>query len=146
MSRNSNPYYLMSTYIEPLLTFYFASIIYRIYRKAKYSLEPIHMFVLNILVDMVAQAGVKTFENGYNFVTPDCELRPCKFIYLLQYFTVFSFHNDVILEQVDGFLALYWNVKYKTKVTMRRPWRVGLERRVQTSRRRADQNGDIRTH
>ena len=120
VTKSSSPYYLMSTYIEPLLTVYFASIIYRIYRKAKYNLEPIHMFVLNILVDMVAQAGVKTFENGYSYVTPDCQLRPCKFIYLLQYFSVFSFHNDVILEQVDGFLALYWNVKYKTKVTMRR--------------------------
>ena len=120
VSKSSSPYYLMSTYIEPLLTVYFASIIYRIYRKARYNLEPIHMFVLNILVDMVAQAGVKTFENGYDFVTPDCQQRRCTFIYLLQYFCVFSFYSDVILEQVDGFLALYWNVKYKTKVTMSR--------------------------
>ena len=118
VSGRVSPYYLMSTYIEPLLTFYFATIIYRIWKKAKYNLEPIHLFVLNILVDFVAQSGIKTLENGFDLITPDCDIQPCKFIYLLHYFTIFSFHNDVILEQVDGFLALYLNVKYKSKVTI----------------------------
>ena len=44
-----------SDYIEPLLTIYFAFFIFKIYRRARYNLEPIHLFSLNILLDFATQ-------------------------------------------------------------------------------------------
>ena len=47
-----------SDYIEPLLTIYFAFFIFKIYRRARYNLEPIHLFSLNILLDFATQVVV----------------------------------------------------------------------------------------
>ena len=112
--------YKLSNYIEPILTLYFACFIIKIYKKARYNLEPIHILALNIFSDLVAQSGVKSVENAFFIVTSSCETFFCKFSYLLQYFCLFSFYSDIILEQADGFLAIYWNVKYKTRVTCTR--------------------------
>ena len=114
------PKHKLSNYIEPILTLYFACFIIKIYKKARYNLEPIHILALNIFSDLVAQSGVKSVENGFFIVTASCETFFCKLSYLLQYFCLFSFYNDIILEQADGFLAIYWNVKYKTRVTCTR--------------------------
>ena len=50
---------LPSDYIEPLLTIYFAFFIFKIYRRARYNLEPIHLFSLNILLDFATQVVVE---------------------------------------------------------------------------------------
>ena len=38
-----------------MLTIYFAFFIFKIYRRARYNLEPIHLFSLNILLDFATQ-------------------------------------------------------------------------------------------
>ena len=43
---------------------------------------------------------MKSAENGFHLVTPACEGGYCRLTYLLHYFSILSFHLDLILEQV----------------------------------------------
>ena len=45
---------------------------------------------------------MKSAENGFHLVTPACEGGYCRLTYLLHYFSILSFHLDLILEQVGS--------------------------------------------
>ena len=112
-----DPSVTMGFYIEPMIGCYYGYFIERIFMKHRYNLEPVHLIVINILVDIALYHGAKTFENFFFLLMPDSHLIFCKFTFATQYFASFCFYCDIIIEQIDGALGLYWNVKYKTRVT-----------------------------
>ena len=109
--------FAMNTYIEPLVGFYYLFFIEKIFRKHRYSLEPVHLLVINIMMDVCLDSFAKSVENILFIFIPESRISFCKYTYFFRYYCAFCFYTDLILEQVDRFLALFWNVKYKTRVT-----------------------------
>ena len=93
----------------------YAGVIQKIYSKYKHSLEPIHVFELNNLSNwaLMAVSNILTALDIY-FLDSDIF---CPIVHFFLYFIRFSFYFGIILTQIDRFLALYWNVKYKSRVT-----------------------------
>ena len=93
----------------------YAGVIQRIYSKYKHSLEPIHVFELNNLSNWSLMA-VSNILTTFDIFFLDSDVF-CPIVHFFLYFIRFSFYVGIILTQIDRFLALYWNVKYKSRVT-----------------------------
>ena len=86
-----------------------------IYRTHRYSLEPIHIFELNILASaalLIINNSIFGFDRLFE---PDHYF--CAIGHFFGVFNTFSFYIGIISSQADRFLALYWNVSYKGRVT-----------------------------
>ena len=86
-----------------------------IYRTHRYSLEPIHIFELNIL----ASAALLIINNsifGFDILF-ESDHYFCAVGHFCGVYNTFSFYIGIISSQVDRFLGLYWNVSYKGRVT-----------------------------
>ena len=86
-----------------------------IYRTHRYTLEPIHIFELNIL----ASAALLIINNSLYGFDPlfESDHYFCGIVHFFGVYNTFSFYIGIISSQVDRFLALYWNVSYKGRVT-----------------------------
>ena len=93
----------------------YAGVIQRIYSKNKHSLEPIHVFELNNLSNWALMAVVNIL-TLFDVFFYDSDIF-CPIIHFGQNYIRFSFYVGIILTQIDRFLALYLNVKYKSRVT-----------------------------
>ena len=94
---------------------YFA-IIWYLYNKYKDRMEPVHILEINKLVDQVNTMvflallhllGGKLGEESWL----------CKMINIFLFASIWSYYLGFLLTQVDRFLALYWNISYKERVT-----------------------------
>ena len=101
----------------------------KIYSKYKYSLEPIHIYELNNLTNWAllamfnALTALDIFFDESDFF--------CPIIHFGLYYVVFSFYLGILITQADRFLALYWNVKYTSRVTKEKAVRtVGISKVV----------------
>ena len=101
----------------------------KIYSKYKYSLEPIHIYELNnltnwaLLAMLNALTALDIFFDESDFF--------CPIIHFGLYYVVFSFYLGILITQADRFLALYWSVKYTTRVTKQKAFRtVGISKAV----------------
>ena len=91
--------------------------IVKYYRKTKYNMEPVHVFQLNFM-------SVSTFLVFSPFIVAVIKLfgaGNCFGGYCPNYFYGFfaetCFNIDIVLMQIDRFLALYWDLLYKDRVT-----------------------------
>ena len=86
-----------------------------IYKTHRYSLEPIHIFELNIL----ASAALFIINNSIFGFDPlfESDHYFCAIGHFLGVYNTFSLYIGIISSQLDRFLALYWNVSYKGRVT-----------------------------
>ena len=116
-STDSDSSVTMGFYIEPMIGCYYGYFIERIFMKHRYNLEPVHLIVINILVDIALYHGAMAFENFFFLLIPHTHMIFCKVTFFFKYLAGFCFYADIITEQIDGALGLYWNVKYKTRVT-----------------------------
>ena len=89
-------------------------ILYRIYMKNKYSLEPLHIYLLNYVAGYTLRLafGVMRAAGKHEFF--DQEYCPYYFFGL---FTITFYNIDIMLMQIDRFLAIYWNSAYKSRIT-----------------------------
>ena len=86
-----------------------------IFKTHRYSFEPLHIFELNIL----ASAALLLINNSLFGFDPhiDSDHFYCGVVHFLGLYNKFSFYFGIISSQLDRFLALYWNVSYKGRVT-----------------------------
>jgi hypothetical protein len=86
---------------------------YIIYMKNKENLEPMHIFQLNLLMVCALRSSFPLMEiTRYGMDNTDS----C-WHYFFGLFCLICFNTDLLLEQLDRFLAVYWNVKYKGRIT-----------------------------
>ena len=86
---------------------------YKIYMKHKTNMEPIHVFQINFMslsIWLLFFQCIKIIHELSNFN------ESCLF-YIFGFFGHFSWNSDVVLMQIDRFLAIYWNIRYKSRVT-----------------------------
>ena len=86
-----------------------------IFKTHRYSLEPVHIFELNIL----ASAALLIINNSLFGFDPffDADDYYCGFVHFFGVYNAVSLYIGIIFSQVDRLLALYWNVSYKGRVT-----------------------------
>ena len=85
--------------------------------KHKHHLEPNHIYELSILSDFLAiftTVFLQQIERKYQSWAPYCVL-----VNFVRISARLSLNADISASQVDRFLALYWNVEYKARVTAR---------------------------
>ena len=102
----------------------YISAIYKIYQKNKFFLEPIHIFELNILADMMVAMATRCltiYDIHFDKTSFICPLNHWLVIY-----TFYISYTDVIIAQIDRFLSLYWNLSYKAKVNTSRAMNVNI--------------------
>ena len=90
-------------------------VIKRIYNKHSHSMEPLHVYELNNLCNWALLALFNIF-TVFDVFFDKSELF-CSIVHFGLYYVIFSFYVGIIITQIDRFLALYWNVKYTTRVT-----------------------------
>ena len=97
------------------LAFLYLVVTGNIWKIHRYSLEPIHIFELNIL----ASAALLFINNSLFGFDPHFHSINfyCGVVHFLDLYNKFSFYIGIISSQLDRFLALYWNVSYKGRVT-----------------------------
>ena len=98
----------------PLAVLYLV-VMANIYRTHRYSLEPIHIFELNILASaalFIINNSIFGFDILFEFDHYFCAIG-----HFFGVYNTLSFYIGIISSQVDRFLALYWNVSYKGRVT-----------------------------
>ena len=87
----------------------------KIYSKYKYSLEPVHIFELNNLTNWALMAMLNGL-TALDIFFDESDLF-CPIVHCAMYYVVFSFYLGILITQADRFLALYWSVKYTSRVT-----------------------------
>ena len=101
----------------------------KIYSKYKYSLEPIHVYELNNLINWALLAMFNAL-TALDIFFDDSDLF-CPIVHFAMYYVVFSFYLGILITQADRFLALYWSVKYTSRVTKEKAVRtVGISKVV----------------
>ena len=88
---------------------------YKIYVKTKDIMEPMHVFQLNHMAVISSRASFSLIAIGHQLVGSYND-DSC-FYYFFGFFTLFCLNTDVFLMQIDRFLAVYWNLKYKSRIT-----------------------------
>ena len=102
--------------LDPILNLLHFSMLAHLLKKYKYKLEPVHIFEINTLVDkclMLFNLGLRHIlghQLGY-------ESMFCKISTIITFTARLSFYLDICWTQIDRFLALYWNIEYKERVT-----------------------------
>ena len=113
---------LTAGFLYTFLILLYINAIYKIYQKNKFVLEPIHIFELNILVDMMVGMAVRCltiYDIHFERVSFICNINHWVVLY-----TFYISYTDVIIAQIDRFLSLYWNLSYKAKVSTSRAMNV----------------------
>ena len=90
----------------------------RIYSKYKYSLEPIHIYELNNLTNWALLAMLNAL-TALDIFFDDSDWF-CSIVHFALYYVIFSFYLGMLITQADRFLALYWSVKYTSRVTKKK--------------------------
>ena len=86
---------------------------YIIYVKNRENLEPMHIFQLNFLMAIVLRSSFPLMEiTRFGMHNGDS----C-WHYFFGLFCLICFNTDLLFGQLDRFLAVYWNVKYKGRIT-----------------------------
>ena len=102
--------------LDPILNLLHISMLAHLLKKYKYKMEPVHIFEINTLVDkclMLFNLGLRHIlghQLGY-------ESMFCKISTIITFTARLSFYLDICWTQIDRFLALYWNIEYKDRVT-----------------------------
>ena len=102
--------------VDPILNLLHISMLGHLYKKYKYKLEPVHILELNTLLDeclMIFILALRHFLGGQL----GHESWFCKISNIITLATRLSFYLDICWTQIDRFLALYWNIEYKERVT-----------------------------
>ena len=111
---NVHTYFLSASVLFVVLELILYTIVtYKIYMKSKNNTEPMHVFLLNLI-------SVITFCITFQLMHIVHSLVGIGNVCLYYYFGVFihiSFNTDMTLMQIDRFLAVFWNIKYKSRVT-----------------------------
>ena len=101
----------------------------KIYSKNKYSLEPIHIYELNNLTNWALLALLNGL-TALDIFFDDSDWF-CSIVHFALYYVIFSFYLGILITQADRFLALYWSVKYTSRVTKQKAVRtVGISKLV----------------
>ena len=102
--------------LDPILNLLYFSILGHLCKKYKNKLEPVHIFELNTLVDkclVMFNLALRHFIGGQL----GHESWFCKISNIIEFSSRLSFYLDICWTQIDRFLALYWNIEYKERVT-----------------------------
>ena len=100
----------------PVLNLLHISMLVHLCKKYKHKLEPVHIFEINTLVDkclMLSNLALRNFigeQLGHESLI-------CKISTIITFASRLSFYLDICWTQIDRFLALYWNIEYKERVT-----------------------------
>ena len=92
------------------------SMLVHLCKKYKHKLEPVHIFEINTLVDdclMLSNVALRHLmreQLGHESLI-------CKISTIITFASRLSFYLDICWTQLDRFLALYWNIGYKERVT-----------------------------
>ena len=86
---------------------------YIVYMKNRDDLEPMHIFQLNFLMAVVLRSSFPLMEiTRFGMQNGDS----C-WHYFFGLFSLICFNTDLLFGQFDRFLAIYWNVEYKGRIT-----------------------------
>ena len=102
--------------LDPILNLLHISMLVHLCKKYKHKLEPVHIFEINTLVDdylMIFNLALRHFIGGQL----GDESLFCKISTIITFASRLSFYLDICWTQIDRFLALYWNIEYKERVT-----------------------------
>ena len=102
--------------IDPILNLLHVTILTHILKKYKNKLEPVHIFEISMLVDKC----LLLFNLGFRHFLGDTlgyESFFCKISTIITFAARLSLYLDICWTQLDRFLALYWNIEYKERVT-----------------------------
>ena len=89
----------------------------KIFMKNKTNLEPIHIFQMNFMAVIsliICSSGLHIVKQ---VVGIESGSEDSCWSYLFWFFGNFCFNSDVVLMQLDRFLAVLWNCEYKSRVT-----------------------------
>ena len=88
----------------------------QVYRRRRYSLEPIHIFEMNTLVSISVYCLCTVLKSIFILHS---SLVLCSVSVWLTYYARLNIFSGVMMSQLDRFLALYWHLSYKGRVTSR---------------------------
>ena len=88
----------------------------QVYRRRRYSLEPIHIFEMNTLVSISVYCLCTVLKSIFILHS---SLVLCSVIVWLTYYARLNIFSGVMMSQLDRFLALHLHASYKERVT---PW------------------------
>ena len=104
-------------WIYTLITCYFFSHLTCLTNKHWHQLEPVHRFELNALLDYCLLMMSQAIQQNEQYLNCHFGLKIfCLVNQILQKWSNFCLFADIILCQVDRFLALYWNAEYKERL------------------------------
>ena len=95
----------------------YSKIAYTFYKKNQYDMEPIHVFQLNFMIVSTLSVifpAMASLDQLTGFIYQpggSC------YYYFPLFFAYFCFNTDLVMMQVDRFLAVYWNMKYASRIT-----------------------------
>ena len=102
--------------LDPILNLLHISMLVHLYKKYKNKLEPVHILEINTLFDeciLIFNLALRHFIGGQL----GYESLFCKISTIITFAVRMSFYLDFCWSQIDRFLALYWNIEYKERVT-----------------------------
>ena len=103
--------------VDPILNLLHISMLGHLYKKYKYKLEPVHILELNTLLDECLMIFILALRHFLGGQLGQQESWFCKISNIITFATRLSFYLDICWTQIDRFLALYWNIEYKERVT-----------------------------
>ena len=119
MASTTSPYraIISTVFILPLFMFVNVFICFKMYRKFRNNVEPVHVFLFNYF----ATQAIHLFSHEIilifvYFSTPEAMCNE----YFFSLFTSMICYLGIIAMQIDRFSAVFWAIHYKQSVTTRR--------------------------
>ena len=108
---------LFSVVCLPLFIIVNISICLKIYRKFRNNVDPVHIFILNYF----GTQALKLFSHGLNhgFIILSTNQENCN-EYFFSLFAGLSWYFGIISMNMDRFVAIFWDIHYKERVTTSR--------------------------
>ena len=109
--------YLISLLILCIIVLLYGMISYKLYKKNQFDMEPMHVFQLNFMIVSTLRIifpALSVLDQLIGF--KHGPVASCLYYFPI-FFAYLSFNTDLVLMQVDRFLAVYWNMKYSSHVT-----------------------------
>ena len=105
-----------SMILDPIMNLLHISMLVHLCKKYKHKLEPVHIFEIITLVDLCVIISNLALRHLLGEQLGNESLF-CKISTIITFASRLSYYLDICWTQFDRFLALYWNIEYKERVT-----------------------------
>jgi hypothetical protein len=106
-----NDVILIFAFIAILLIIIFIYFANNTYKKQKGNIKPNHIFLINIIISFILNCSYFTFFAFYPMFKSKQSFDDCPY-YWFGLFTFMTINMDIIIMQVDRFVAVFWSLEY----------------------------------